>query len=481
MSKRFTAIISLLCILGVIFISCSDNGGGASDVTTASAAETEAAETEVIYLDTLPSEDFNGYKFRFYIRQCCEAHYGGVYQESETGDVVDDAVYQRNRTIEEKFNIEIVDSVLDQDGEPIIIRNAILANDHIADVAIPHFRFLGSMALENMLLDMGDLPYLDFTQPWWATNLIENYSIFDRYFVAQGDIGIDNITHNATVYFNKRLADDYVSDNLYDTVRAGKWTLDKMNEVVRSVGQDLNGDNAVKFEDDLYGILAYHGYFFMFQVGANQPTTVRDAENIPQLDINTPKMVTIVEKVYNMTHGYEYAYMHENVPNTPFLEGRVLLYLDLLNAATQNAFRDMEDDFGLLPFPKFDEAQGEYYSHASAHSSLLGIPITNPDPERTALILEALVVEGYNVIRPALYDIAFKVKNTRDEDSSEMLDIILAGRTGDFADIYDEWGLVYTLDHLSRKASSDFASFYASSEAATLTRLSKAVEVFLGE
>lgn len=480
MIKKVTLLISLLSIVTIIFAACSETTD-TPQTTTLDVSDTDTA-TEVTPLDALETIDFDGYQFRFYTRNCCEAHYGGVYQESETGDVVNDAVYQRNRTIEEKFNIVIAEPVLDVDASPVILINAILANDHIADVAIPHFRYLGTIALENMLIDMGELPYLDFEQPWWATNLIEQYSIFEKHYVAYGDIGIDNITHNAAIYFNKRLSNEYVQENLYDTVRSGKWTLDKMGEVIRSVGADLNGDGTININDDMFGFQSYTGYFFMFQVGANQPTTVRDEDNIPQLSINTPKMVTIVEKVHNMTQVYEYTYVEESTSANQFVDGRVLLYIDLLNTATQNAFRDMEDDFGLLPFPKYDEMQENYYSHASAHSSLLGIPVTNPDPDRTALILEALVIEGYNTIRPALYDIAFKVKNTRDDDSAEMLDIILEGRTGDFADIYDEWGLVYTLDHIvARRNSADFASFYAANEAATLNRLSNAIDVFMGE
>lgn len=481
MFKKISLGVAVLCVISMIFISCSEgNKGTSNESDTTDSANIDAVA--VNYLDALPSTDFGGYEFRFYIRQCCEAHYGGVYQESETGDVVNDAVYQRNRTMEEKFNIKVMESVLDQDGEPVIIRNAILANDHIADIVIPHFRYLGNMALENMLLDMGTLPYVDFNQPWWSTNLIENYSIFEKYYVAQGDIGIDNITYNGVIYFNKRLANEYLTENLYDVVRAGEWTLDKMNEVIRSVGQDLNGDGNIDIDNDQFGLGAPAGFFFMFQSAAGQPTTVRDADNIPQLAINTTKMVTIVEKVYNFSHGYEYSYIVENVPVNPFVQGHMLLYTNLINTATSNEFRDMEDDFGIIPFPKYDSEQKEYYSHASAHSSLLGIPITTPDTDRAGLLLEAFVYEGYNTIRPALYDIALKVKTTRDDDSAEMIDIVLQGRTGDFADIYDEWGLVYTLDHLvGRGKKTDFASYYASNENATLTRLSKAVEVFLGE
>ena len=110
---------------------------------------------------------------------------------------------------------------------------------------------------------------------------------------------------------------------------------------------------------------------------------------------------------------------------------------------------------------------------------MIGIPITIKDADRTGLLVEALTAEGYKTIRPAVYDVALKNKLTRDDDSAAMIDIILEGRTGDFADIYDEWGLVYTLDHMvGRQKNNNFASFYASNEKASVNRIQKAVEKF---
>jgi hypothetical protein len=475
-------LLPAICSLLVTFASCSQNESGAGTDTNTETTLTTDVETtaEVSYLDAeLPEMNFNGYNFHFYARNCCPAHNGGLYQESETGDIVNDAVFLRNRTLEEKYNFVISESVLDADGEPTILRNSILANDDIADVAVPHFRFLGTMALENMLVDMGTLPYLDFEREWWYTRLIDDYSIFGRHYVAYGDIGIDNITYDVAIYFNKRIANEYLPDSLYDTVRSGKWTLDSFNENIRRVGSDVDGDGAINPEVDLLSLAMIPGHFFHYQVGADQPTTVRNADNIPELAINTPKMVTIVEKVYNLTHGYEYNNITESASMNWFTEGRVLFTVDILNQATGNAFRDMADDYGLLPFPKYDEAQTLYRTHAGAHTSLLGIPITNSDLERTAFILEAMTYQGWKEVRPALYDIAFKVKNMRDDDSAEMLDIILISRSGDFADIYDEWGLVYTLDNLvGRQKGMDFASYYAKNEQATLNRLNNAIAVF---
>ncbi len=190
-------------------------------------------------------------------------------------------------------------------------------------------------------------------------------------------------------------------------------------------------------------------------------------------------MTNIVNKMYDMVCAYDYSMVGNDIGSQAFLDGRSLLYVDKITTCIGAQFREMEDDYGILPLPKYDEAQENYYSHASAHSDCLAVPVLNEDFERASIILEALAAEGYKTIRPAVYDVAIKQKGARDEDSAAMIDLIYAGRTGDFADLYDEWGLVYTLDHMiGRSKINTWASYYKTNEKASVKRLAKAVEVF---
>lgn len=482
--RQAKRVLSLLLagLLLAFSVSCSDNPAqtGTSNDTTGGqdTAETTASAEELLN-DNLPAKDFDGYEFRFYTRNCCESHAEGLYIPELTGDVINDAVYTRNQAVEERFNVKIVEPLTAPDGAATALINSITAQDDVADVAVWHFRHLGDLALQGMLYDLGTIPNLDFEKPWWSYDIIENYTIFNKSYVGLGYLDIDNITYTGCMYFNKKIAEDYAVEDLYSLVSAGKWTLDKLLALTASVGMDLNGDSKMTIDQDLFGFGTAAGLMFMFQSAADQPTTIRESDGTPVLAINTDKMVSIVEKTYALLHENEYAYVSEGGGFDSFRKGTVFIHTGLLNDATMPEMRDMEDDFGIIPFPKYDEAQQNYYSHGSAHGELFGIPITVTDTERTGIILEALLSEGYKTIRPAVYEVALKSKLTRDEESAAMIDIILSGRTGDFADIYDEWGFVYTLDHMvGRATNKDFASYYAANEAASLARISKAVETF---
>lgn len=442
---------------------------------------TTAAVTEAVDAlpDNLPERDFDGYEFRIYVRSCCESHKNGIWQVEETGDAVDDSVYERNKNVEDRFNCVISEPEL-ADGEDItFLQNSLLAGDCITDITLHHFRFLGDLALQQLLADMNTMEYLDFDRPWWNSYLIENYSIFDKVFVGYGTVDVDNITEAGIVLYNKNLAVEQLDVNFYDLVKNGEWTIDKMNEIVHEFGADLNGDSKIDYENDELAFTTNAGYMFMFQVAMDQPTTQINDAGEPELCINTEKMVNIVNTMYNMICDYEYSMVGDTIGSNAFLDGRSLFLVDKLTSCIGAKFREMKDDYGILPLPKYDTAQKNYYSHASAHSNCLAVPVINEDFERTGIILEALAAEGYKTIRPTVIDVAIKQKGARDEDSAAMIDLIIDGRTGDFADLYDEWGLVYTLDHMiGRKQINTFSSYYAQNEKASVKRLAKAVEAF---
>ena len=145
------------------------------------------------------------------------------------------------------------------------------------------------------------------------------------------------------------------------------------------------------------------------------------------------------------------------------MEGRVLF----LHYVTQNikALRELEFDFGILPQPKFDTAQKEYYS--LAQSNVMVIPADIEDPDMAGVISEALAIYSNQHVLPALYETAFNYKYLRDEDSIAMFDIIKNSLVYDKLWNYAEGNSsVYFLSQLMGKASTDVISFYESTHTA---------------
>jgi hypothetical protein len=97
--------------------------------------------------------------------------------------------------------------------------------------------------------------------------------------------------------------------------------------------------------------------------------------------------------------------------------------------------RAMETDFGILPFPKYDESQEKYYSRV-VDGWIYCVPNNAQDLARTSAIMEALAVESKNITVPAYFETALRTKYARDDESQGMLDIIHANRTMDLGDTF---------------------------------------------
>ena len=163
--KKVALLLSLLLLAAA---ACSQPAVEEIAETPVSAEilpeETAPEETEIP--DNLPSVKYDGAEFRIYTRECCPSHKDGVYMPEQTGEVVSDAIYERNLTVEERFDIHISDPILGADGDATALMNAVRAGDDMCEVAVWHYKHLGDAASNGFLTDLASAGYFDFSQPW---------------------------------------------------------------------------------------------------------------------------------------------------------------------------------------------------------------------------------------------------------------------------------------------------------------------------
>ncbi|MBQ3126277.1 MAG: hypothetical protein IJC15_04335, partial [Clostridia bacterium] len=96
------------------------------------------------------------------------------------------------------------------------------------------------------------------------------------------------------------------------------------------------------------------------------------------------------------------------------------MLFDELNAA------NMESEYGIVPNPKFDETQENYYHCPDIHTSMVTIPSANAteDLERLGILLEALAYESHKTTYPAYYETIIKLRRAVVPELGEMMDII---------------------------------------------------------
>lgn len=490
--KKITALMLVLLMLAPSMAACSESNPETPDASAGDAAaeNPSAGEEEVIaepeeteITDELPEIKFNGSDYVILTRNCCPSHTNGIYIEELTGDVVNDAVYDRNIALEERFDIHIAQPQLGNDGDPTMLTASVTAGDNAYDSVIYHYRHLGSTAAGGYLLDTTQATYIDYEKPWWYQGVNDAYSVGGHYYVITGMYDLDNYYDTVCTYFNTNMMNElYPDEDIYSIVKEGRWTADMLETLAEGATMDVDGNGVMDPASDRFGYGQDNGFSFVYQFAWEQPITQRDAEGIPTHCINTEKQVQIVEKLYHTLFDASPVIKNEDgsARLTAFKEGRCLFMVDRLFASVQ--LRDMEQDFGIIPMTKFDESQTNYYSHATAHTSAAGIPKgkTQEEMEKSAIILEAMAAGGFKTVRPAVYDVALKSKYARDDTTYEMIDLVIQGKNADFADVFDNWGLSYTLDILvARSQKKDWASHFKANEKPQAKLIEKTVKQFM--
>ena len=484
-----TALAALLAVTAAMTSSCGSPEAG-SETTAESNVTTDAPETTDPrnISDELPEKDFEGKEFTMLTEQTAMVD---VDAESLNGDVINDAIYNRNQAVADRFNAKITvtgQQYLEGELNPVI-EKSVFAGDEEFQLVVHHAVHTSALVLKDLLMNWYELPYIDFSKPWWPNSTTEDLTYGDdKAIIVIGDLALSSIGGTYCYFFDKNGAADYGLENLYDVVNDGKWTLDYVMNTVKDVYKDLNG-NSKQDEEDYYGLSqnllsAVNAYYW--SSGAKVITKAKDGKL--EITVNTPKTYDIIEKLYKLCYNtdgvctqrnYTGNKADHNAAGLAFRDDLSLMTAGTLDMSIQ-FFRDRKGEYGILPYPKFDENQENYATMADGYHSVLAIPKTISDPEFVGIITEALNAESFKTVVPQYYEVALKTKYTFDDESVQILDMIVNSRVFDFGYIYDAWkGMAfYTQYMIKDEKSTDFASYYASKSPASIEYYNDVFEFF---
>lgn len=484
MKKIFT-IISLGLIIVLLF-ACSDSdtgkGGNVTDESGKSTIQTEITDDKV--KPDLPDVTYDGYNFRFFVRGPEESEHWqvlrNIYTEEIDGEPLNDALYERNRKIEDIYNITISATPSNSTtGSANEISKWILAGDDAYDVIIPGMHQFGAIMMSGVLVDLNELPHIGWDKPWWDQNLINDLSIGGKLYGMMGDICISTIRSTRILMFNKQMITDYTLDDPYSLVREHKWTLDKMFEMSQNVSEDINGDGVMDVNDK-YGYLVQKSATVNLFFSAGENMSSKDSDDIPYVSIaNNERAVNVVTKIMDILTSNSSHVGEDADVKLMFEEGRGLFFGEVLNLV--ETMREADINFGVIPVPKYDEHQEKYYHFSDSWCmALIGVPKTNTDLARTSVILEALCAESSDTLVPAFYEINLKGKFFRDTESEEMLELINGTRVISMDEIFG-WGMHAAIRSLFDNLSYDVTSKIESVYESTQTNLDKIVDFILND
>lgn len=474
--------ITLLLISLCIFLpatSCSNSTGETIQTETVQTDTAETAPLTGIGYD-YPITDLNGATVTFLnADQMWQMNMVIMLEEDDGSDAaLYDAVNNRNIKIMELYNCVINEVRVNCNGNLVEVaketEKAVLSGDDTYDAAYLAIGQSSYFLSNDYLWNLNEIDELNLDSEWWDQTVIAKAEIGGKLYCATSAAHLMPYESSWCVYFNADMMTDYSLEYPYDLVRNGTWTIDKMYEYMQAVAAP-NGDGKYKWEPDgtsIYGVEVHDQSVEKFILSCGQSYISTDSNGYPVFSANTESFFNAVDKISKLYNGDEGTLHHGSMDSENFKVGGFISIFEnsrsLLitsEVATSSVLRDMEDSFGILPFPKYDEAQENYYASMARFVLMFTIPITNADPSNTAIVFDALSYESNVNVIPVYYEVTVKQKQLRDENSIEMLGIIRQGRTLDVGFMF---GLVENLSNnvsaMVESGKSEIASTIAKQE-----------------
>jgi len=379
-----------------------------------------------------------------------------VPNEQYEGSVINAAVEARNQLIEEKYGIKI--EIVENDRPASAIEASITANTPDYDIVCDAVNFMIPHVTDNWFYSLNDLLELD--RPWWDQNANNMLTLSDKIFYVAGDAIFADDLYTACVLYNKNVWQERYENtygSLYDMVDNKTWTYDIMFSLAKDFAQP-DEDGLWKTDGAYYGIVT-DGYTgaTMLTNGSGAVSAYKDNQNNIVLSGGDEASVKAFDKVYNVLndttvslYAEQFSPTDYGAPGRYFISGHALFQVGMITNVLSIMENESEDKVvpGVLPLPKYDEAQEEYYCGINVYQSdVLAIPVCNQaNLEATAYAMELLGYYsspesqfGKDSVTNAFYETSLKLQSVTDDNDSRMIDLCSSSRIYDLGGAFN-WG-----------------------------------------
>ncbi len=471
MIKKFCLLLTAAMLLASM-AACSEkqsDGGAAETPSDPGSAQAttpeevpETEEEKVTAESTLTVEDFGGREYRM-ISTNQDNRQVDIIAEELTGATLNDLVYNRNAKVSDLYKVAMKAEQADYGAINSMVQKDTRAGDMSYDLYLTNYTANG-LASSGVLFDFYQLPSVRLDMAWWDQNEVSDLTITGKLFMAIGDISPTELLTSECLLFNKRLFDSRNITYPYTDALEGTWTLDKCFSIADGLTEDLNGDGEIKVDDDLFSLTCWFDYGTAALYGAGADFSHVDENGLVVLDINLEQNVNIYEKLWKLfidtQANYENA-QHERSFKV-FNDGRAY-FCGITFQKIDTFLREMEDDYGVLPNPKYDEQQANYSTCVSGAGSMVVVPVSCTDPAFVGAMLEGMAAISYDMITPDLINVLASTKNVRDEQSSQIVQLIIRSRNHDTARNHDIQCDRF-VENMIPKKDNEVASFFAKNE-----------------
>lgn len=422
-----TKLIAVLLASLVLVCSCAQSvDDGTSGKNSADANDTtQAAETE----KPLETVDLDGFELRILNYDKTWFTWANTDMDAEelNGEILNDALFNRTLKTEQNFNAKVNFEYVKSTHD--VIGPLVFAGDDVYDMAMLFDAAIDDAIASGWLGFWDELGTINFEDKHWDVDVVKLYNFNGRQVALDGAFSLYNYSTRHCYAFNKRMLTDLnVGYNPYDLVNDGGWTLDKLYEIASAAVRDTDGDGKITVKDTfgISGTVTRH--YSALLAGSGVRYVDKDAEGMLYFTVARDEYaVSVIQKLVELNVGnHIYSSGTNDIgggDETLFRNGHTLFTAAYINEVS--ALRDMDDDIGILPPPKFTEDQKRYYSLVEGGALSVILKTLNPERyENVGILLNALAYYSRQDVIPAYIEVLLKSKVSRDEESASMIELI---------------------------------------------------------
>ena len=406
--------------------------------------------------------------------------------DNTNGTPINDALVRRDINVEERLGVNLQyltdlasSSITEVTHYVELVRTASEANTPY-DLMALYGRTAAVLSSRGYLQNILDIDYshLNFENPWWTQNLMDELVVGKSLYIISGDITPSLYEQAYTLFYNVDMVKDFQVKDPYDHVKENTWTMETFRSTIKDVTVNQNGSQAYGFVSNYYTIPA-------MLHGCGVRITEMDENHTPRLSdgLFSERTIDIVDDLQAWSREDNFLVDKGSaVPRKHFVDGNAMFSADIIIECF-NFVESCEFAYSVVPTPKLTQEQDRYYTTLSGFTFFcLMKGLSQEELTIRSAVLECMCSEGYRLTSPAVLDTCLKSRYAQTEEMSEMLSLIMDSVYYDFGRIYSSSDDKFICDRVGLVIASStetWSSYKNANKTMLENRFNTLVETFL--
>ena len=370
--------------------------------------------------------------------------------KSVNGEGVNDATYHWLRNVEKKYGVTIKLS----DGNTSADQHFQAVNAHTM-AGSTNYNIYGSYAnrvgeyiaagLAGDWNSLGSLksgdgkPMINLNASRWDSKLNGAVTHNEKLFALSGNLGASKLMNTTATFVNLDLLTEYVGesmDDLYGLVENGAWTYAEFSRRAKMIHTDLNANG--RDGEDVFGYFVTDKQTDSLYAAFGRSLLSYDTESgaFGATFMDDPTNNSILAELRSFYWGSDAIWTQDASADATekFRAGELGFLIAPLSDLYESAGFDRIFEFGILPNPKWDTDQSDYYNKMDDSYTVWCLPcdLANAEKAFTAHVTDVLCAVCTEMVYPAYYK-TFAHQYSGIHENERMFELVMSSPCYDTA------------------------------------------------